>query len=127
MYVIDEKTKEIHLTRGNKATLGVKAKVTYVSGNKGQYIFQIGDVVSFAVYEKKGLTNPPLVVKTATVTEETEIVDICLGCDDTSFGEKLNKEKEFWFEVKLNDEQTLVGYDDDGPKLLILYPEGADK
>lgn len=131
MFKIDAKTKEIHLTRGDKATLGVTATVEYEAEDGTiqlePYIFQKGDVVSFAVHEKKGLNKPPLVVKSTTVEEETEEVNICLGCNDTALGERLNKEKELWYQIRLNEEQTLVGFDEEGEKILMLYPEGADE
>ena len=34
-----------------------------------------------------------------------------------------NIQQEYWYEITLNDEVTL-GYDADGPKVLILYPTG---
>jgi hypothetical protein len=34
-----------------------------------------------------------------------------------------NIQQEYWYEITLNDEVTL-GYDSDGPKVLILYPTG---
>lgn len=49
--------------------------------------------------------------------------------DETKIGEYISKPKEYWYEIELNPEtypQTIIGYDEDGPKVLILYPEGGD-
>ena len=46
--------------------------------------------------------------------------------DDMKIGEMLNKQVEYWYEIELNNDETIIGYDDDGAKKLILYPEGAD-
>jgi hypothetical protein len=34
-----------------------------------------------------------------------------------------NRFLRFWYEVELNGSDTIIGYDLDGPKQLILYPE----
>lgn len=37
---------------------------------------------------------------------------------------------DYWYEVELNPEteaQTIIGYDEDGPKIFRLYPEGDDE
>ena len=41
-------------------------------------------------------------------------------------GEMANKPIEFWYEIELNGDSTIIGYDEEGAKRLILYPEGAD-
>ena len=35
----------------------------------------------------------------------------------------INKKREYWYEISLNDE-TIIGYDSRNAKKLILYPEG---
>ena len=59
--------------------------------------------------------------------QSNNTVDITLDPSDTrSFCESFkNGQKTFWYEIELNEEITLIGYDKDGPKLLILYPEAA--
>lgn len=37
-----------------------------------------------------------------------------------------SKPIEYWYEIELNGDSTIIGYDNDGAKKLILYPEGAD-
>lgn len=33
---------------------------------------------------------------------------------------------QYWYEIQLNKEQTILGFDDKGPKMFILFPEGSD-
>ena len=35
--------------------------------------------------------------------------------------------KTFWYEIEYNGSITLIGYDDNGAKLLVIYPEAISK
>lgn len=114
----------IHLTRGDYATFEVTAK----KDENENYIFQIDDVVRFTVTEKKKCDSVVL-TKEVIITEVTEKVVMNLNQTETKLGEIIHKPKDYWYEVVLNPEtapQTIVGYDDNGPKILRLYPEGDD-
>lgn len=115
MFALDGNT--IHLTRGDKATINLTID---------DYTFQVDDKVEFRVYNKKKLNEPPVLTKEITVEEETDSINISLTPEETKIGEPLNKATTYWYEIELNDEQTVVGYDEDGAKELILYPEGAE-
>ena len=54
------------------------------------------------------------------------ILDIDIPGSEMKIGEMANKPIEYWYEIELNDDETIIGYDEDGAKKLILYPEGAD-
>lgn len=116
----------ISLTRGDKCTITLKVSPKKNNEEESDYIFKPSDIVSFAVYNKKGLNNEPLLKKEIVIVAETNIVDICLSSQDTKIGEMSNKPIEYWYEIQLNYSQTIIGYDESGPKVLILYPEGAD-
>ena len=123
MFRIDE-DKTIHLTRGDVAPIEVNAEEE--SGSA--HVFQSGDIVRFKVFEKKDCENIVL-QKDVTVTGETTVVDVFLDGEDTKIGEVINKPKDYWYEVEKNPDtypQTILGYDEDGPKVLRLYPEGSD-
>lgn len=109
--------KEIRITRGDKGTMGISLK---------DYTFQPNDVLAFRVYEKEGLHKPPVMEVITNVEEEAKIVDIFLPSEKTKIGEIVNEEVEYWYEIELNGEQTPYCYDEDGPKIFMLYPEGAD-
>ena len=34
-------------------------------------------------------------------------------------------EKKYWYEIELNDKDTLMGWDKDGAKVLVLWPEAV--
>lgn len=122
MFKIENNT--IHLTRGDIATIGVKAK--NVDGS--DYIFKGGDIVRLSVYERKNPTNVFMEIDVPAVEGTTE-VEIDLDSKDTKFDEIINKETTYWYEIVLNPEtraQTIIGYDLEGEKEFILYPEASE-
>ena len=111
----------ISLTRGDSCTITLKvSKKEQDSTN----IFKPGDIVEMSIYKKKELDHEPLMTKSVEIVEATNTVDISLSSSDTTIGEMSNKPIEYWYEIQLNREQTIVGYDESGPKLFMLYPEG---
>ena len=114
----------IFVTRGDIGVLGIGG----VSEDNVAYTFKANDILRLRVFEKKNHSNIVL-SKDTVVTEESSIVDISLTSEDTKIGEIINKPVDYWYEVELNPEtapQTMIGYDEDGPKIFRLYPEGAD-
>ena len=123
MFVIDE-DKTIHLTRGDCASINIVA----VDRDGAPYTFKVGELVRFKVVERKNCEIVKL-CKDVKVSAETNVVVLRLNSDDTKLGEIINKPTRYWYEVELNPEgnsQTIIGYDKDGEKLFILYPEGSD-
>lgn len=108
----------IYITRGDIATIELSID---------DYTFQVNDTIEFRVYNKKALDKLPVLEKEITVETAGETVDIELTHQDTSIGNITNKPVEYWYEIELNDNQTVVGYDEDGAKLLILMPEGVER
>ena len=41
-------------------------------------------------------------------------------------GELKNKQKTYWFDIILNDSTTILGYDEEGGKPIIVYPEAEE-
>lgn len=118
------KDKKIHLTRGDIACIEVKIK----SDDDTDYIFKIGDVVRFKVIKKRDCGCIEI-QKDVIVDEETTSVNIFLSSEETKIGEMINKPATYWYEIELNPDtnpQTIVGYDEDGEKIFILYPEGEN-
>ena len=115
MFKIEE--YKIHLTRGDKGTINLSIE---------DYTFKVKDKVEFRIYKKSGLSQLPVFKKEVTVEKETDNVDISFTKEDTKLGEAGNKPVTYWYEIELNDEQTVIGYDEDGAKELILYPEGVE-
>lgn len=123
MFVIN-KDKSISVTRGDMMYFGVSA----VDDDGTVHKFAPDDVVRVKVYGKKNAENVVL-QKDVTVTKETQVVEVTLTKEDTKIGETISKPVDYWYEVELNPEtnpQTIIGYDNEGPKIFKLYPEGAD-
>ena len=108
---------KIHITRGDKGTIELS-----IEG----YTFKPEDKIELRIYKKKGLKELPIQEKEVKVQEEASSVDIELTSKDTKIGDIVNQKTEYWYEIELNDEQTVVGFDEEGAKILMLYPEGAD-
>ena len=90
------------------------------------YKFQKGDKVTFSIYNKNGYDREPLMKIDIEVLTEADSVDIPLMEENTTFGNPVNKETIFWYDISLNDNQTVVGYNEDGAKEFILYPAKGD-
>lgn len=115
----------IYLTRGDTALLSVTAD----EEDGTAHVFQPGDVIRFKVTEKKAC-DVVVLQKDVAVTKKADIVDILLTEEETRIGEVISKPTDYWYEIELNpysNPQTIVGYDEDGAKILKLFPEGADE
>jgi len=122
MFVLNE-DNSIYATRGDIVFFSVSAEE-----DGKPYKFQAGDVVRIKVYGKKNAENVVL-QKDFPVTDVCEKVEIFLSEEDTKIGEVISKPTDYWYEVELNpnsNPQTIIGYDEDGAKVLKLFPEGDD-
>lgn len=88
------------------------------------YMFQPNDKIAFRIYERSRLNQAPLSETITTVEEATASIKITLLPEATRVGQIINKPIEYWYEIELNDDQTVIGYDENGPKVIVLYPEG---
>lgn len=89
------------------------------------YTFQDGDKVTFSVYNKKKMNDKAVLLKEVNATPNTTSLTISCTSEETKIGELTNKPVEYWYEIELNNEYTVLGYDENGAKLLMLYPEGS--
>ena len=116
--------KSIYLTRGDHASF------ILVADNNGKaHTFSKGDLVRFTVCEKKACHCVAL-QKDFPIESETQGVEIVLTKEDTKIGNEISKPTDYWYEVELNPEttpKTIIGYDNDGAKVLKLFPEGGEK
>lgn len=114
---------EIHITRGDKALIDLIIPIN----KEENYLFQPGDIITFGVYEEGKMEEDALIHKEIKINEVTDVCKIELTSEDTKIGELINENKEYWYEVIYNNDQTVIGYDKYGAKLFIVYPEGSDK
>ena len=113
----------ISLTRGDRVTFTVTAE------KDGQdYVFQPGDLLRMKVFEKKDC-EAVVLQKDFPVSEATGEVGMTLEAQDTKLGGVIHRPRDYWYEIELNplsEPQTILGYDDNGPKVFRLFPEGRD-
>lgn len=127
MLKINQDDMSISITRGDTIVFNVQAK----QGNS-LYTFEDGDRVIFRVSEAKDVGKLVL-EEVATVSAESEVnkpnqdfVQISVSSADTKakFAQS-NKPIDYWYEVSLESAgvQTIIGYDEDGAKILRVFPE----
>lgn len=119
MFKIENTT--IKINRGDKMSILFSIPLN----DNSNYKFSAGDVLSFGVFGKKEMDELPLLYKEFTVLEATEKVAMDFTSDEMHIGELINKPTDYWYEIQLNNEQTVLGFDDDGAKIIRLYPEGS--
>ena len=123
MFKINDKTKQINITRGDIGTL----KIFALNEDESEYMFQVGDIIRLGVFLAKDYKNIVL-QKDVEVLEESSSIEMPLNSVDTTIGEIINKPTTYWYEIQLNPDtnpQTIIGYDEDGAKIFMLYPEGV--
>ena len=109
--------KVIEINRGDRGTL----KLINKTGK-----FEIGDKLKFSIIDKKEYNNL-IFQKEYIVTENSNVTYITLTKKDTTIGDVISKKKEYWYEIEYNGDLTILGFDDDGAKKFILYPEAPTK
>lgn len=119
MLKIDETT--IKLNRGD--VLDLTLTITQDDGT--DYTFQSGDAIVFSIYEKNKMDSKAVLLKTINPEAGIKSVSISLTSQETKLGELINAPVEYWYEIELNNEHTILGYDENGAKKLIIYPEGS--
>lgn len=111
------RNKNIYVNRGDKITI----RLVNNSDN-----FVIGDFLTFYI-TKSGDATQVLLSKKFLIDKITDTVDISLTSEETRLGDPIKTGNvEYWYEIELNNNTTLVGYDEKGPKLFILYPESTN-
>lgn len=137
MIAIDNEEKTIYITRGD-ATQEKFNKLAFtfpiynfVTKQEELYEFQLDDKISFVVVEKKGYTKRELLRKEYTLrdlgyTEPSTTPEIVLTEEDTKVFDLKDKASTYWYDIILNDTTTILGFDDEGGKKFIVYPEADE-
>lgn len=136
MIAIGEDKQTIYLTRGDVTDKFHKIAFYYpiynfATGKEENYNFQLTDKIAFVVKEKKGYTKQEVLrvektLKQMGFVEPTQYPEIQLTEDDTKVFELTDKPQTYWYDIVLNDTTTILGYDEDGAKKLIVYPEAEE-
>ena len=118
--MIEIEDKTIRMSRGDSVSINLTIPIT----DSENYKFKNGDKIQLRIFEKKNYEKE-LLKKEVIITEETEEVVINIQEEDTKFCPNINKPNTYWYEISLNEVETVVGYDNDGPAEFILYPAKA--
>ncbi len=114
----------INVTRGDAGAFTLKAK----NEDGTPFVFEAGSLVRFKVFEKKDCNNVVLQKNVSVLANATEVQVVLTESETRNIcKETISKPVDYWYEVELNpynNPQTIVGYDDNGAKILRLYPEG---
>lgn len=112
--------KVIHITRGDATNEINKLEVSF-----DDYTFQANDKLTLRVVEKKGYTNNIVLEKEQTITDAGDTVEFALTSTDTKTFPLENKKKTYWYDFILNGDTTIIGFDEENAKKLIVYPGGV--
>lgn len=121
MLVVNE-DQSIYATRGDALAFDFTATV-----NGEAYLFRPGEKLRFKVFEKKNCGRVFL-QKDFLIEKETDSVALAFYEEEMKIGPEISKPTDYWYEVELNpgnNPQTVIGYDEDGAKILKLFPEGG--
>jgi hypothetical protein len=124
----------IHLTRGdsthkNYNNLAFEYPIyNLATKQEEKYIFQLDDKISFVVMSKKGYTKEEIFRKEYTLRDigykqPSEVVELPLDEEETKLFPLSNKAQTYWYDLILNDNTTMLGFDNEGGKRLVVYPE----
>lgn len=116
---MEVKNKEIHINRGDRLLI----EFTIENGEEN-YIFKEGDKIKFSIYKK--MNEKPLLQKEIIPIVGSDSVDIDIPGTEMKIGEMKNISQDYWYEIELNGDTTLIGCDKSRGNKLILWPEGAD-
>lgn len=122
MLKVDNLYKTISVNRGDE---NQSFSFSIPTSDLESYTFQIGDIVKFGVYEANKLDENAVLLKEYTIDEAKTKVTLNFDKNDFVIGDLINKPVTYWYEIQLNG-NTIIGYDEDGAKEFILYPEGSD-
>lgn len=111
----------IKLNRGDILNINLTIK----KDDGTDYTFEDGDKITFSIYSKSKLNDKAVLLKEFTATPNTTTLTINCTSEETKIGELVNKPIDYWYEIELNNEYTILGYDEDGAKIFKLYPEGS--
>ena len=110
--------KNIYLNRGDQISI-------IVANNSDA--FELNDVITIHVCEQGDYSRVVLSKQGEIDQNNPNQAKIELTSEETKLGEPLKStEKVYWYEIELNGNKTLVGYDNNGPKLFTLWPEAIE-
>lgn len=106
-----------HVTKGDFGVIKVKYK--------DDSVLPEGSDVTFGVYRKNELDAEPVLFVRKPISSGETSVTLFINSDNTFDMENPeNGKEEYWYELKIGPDNTVLGYDETGPKIFYLYPSG---
>lgn len=127
----------LHITRGDE-TKETYNKLAFqypiynaTSNQEEKYMFQPDDKITFVVMKKNGYTQEEILKKEYRLRDigyywETETAELPLTKEETKLFPLSNKAQTYWYDLILNDTTTMLGFDNEGAKKIIIYPESEE-
>lgn len=122
----------IYLNRGDATSEYNKLIFNYlywdeISKEEKEYEFQPSDRISFIVIKKKGYTIEEIIKKEFLLSDagykiSSKNIEIPLTSVETKKFPLKNKKQTYWYNVILNNNTTIMGFDNDGAKKVIVFP-----
>lgn len=107
----------LHITRGDGGVLTLQWE---------GHTFQSGQTVDVNIYRENGMDSAPIMTwTTGELSSDLEEVTIDVYGTDTQLDSPITEPVKYWWEAVCG-ENTFIGYDENGPKILNLYPGGID-
>lgn len=110
----------------------LKNNITHTRGDKGTIklvnkngTFKVGDKFKFSIVKKKDYSNVIFQKEFEVIEESTEFY-LTFTNEEMRFGPIINDSVEYWYEIDMNDDTTLIGHEKNA-KRFILLPEAAKK
>lgn len=107
-----------HVTRGDRGSF----TIAYRDGSN----LPEGATVSFRVYRREELDSDPVIFLDDDIPANAKSFDIEVWANPEKFDNPENDREEYWYELKVGLENTVLGYDETGAKIFYLYPTGKD-
>lgn len=138
MTIIEEDKTTFCITRGDTTTgefnnLAFYLPIYNIETEKEElYEFKPTDKITFVAFSKKGYTKTEILRKEYLLselgyTENTTTPEIPLTEEDTKKFPLTNKAATYWYDIVLNDNLTILGFDNEGSKKMIVYPEVGER
>lgn len=88
--------------------------------------FKADDIIKFSIVNKKNYEDV-VFQKEFKISEECTEYVLQFTKEEMRIGSPISKKSEYYYEIELNDDTTLLGSFTDGDKKFILYPEAGTK
>lgn len=116
-----DKNNNISINRGDRASINF----SIMQNNGNPYTFTTSDEVIFTVKEDYA-SSEYFIRKIIKFTEETTSCTINLSKEDTTTKELINEPLNYVYDIALNEDNTVIGYDSKGAKYFNILPEASN-